>query len=473
MARVLRIGAGVMGVLLVVMTAGLWIRRATTEPEYGMLFRRSNNALILRIPDLNYTRQVLSVNGTLFGGSIVTQNRSILLTEKEIDNEVSTLFWLNLDSFERKNILRARIWNAPSLVIPSPGEKWLGYTDYTEHYHFTCRLLNLQTAENLDLSDVLHVSQNTFCLEFSEDNRWVYVVAEGELPNVEISYRIRLMDKFVENLSERFGDVKVFPWSLDQPQIIGSIGGRLYRTDPTDIQWQPIINASPTELLTDNYYESFWALLPNEQLMVISTSLDSKVQRTMGIPLQGGSPRWSVEMNLKYLLYSDYPNRLFFWDENSVYRMHPNGTNLELIAKLQPGNTLLWVSRLDDQYGTEWLYFQSAQDILWRINLADLQQEAVAQGPNLTLVQWSPDRRWMLLRTMPYADSYSYLRARLDGTERQVVFESRYNFFDWSLSPTKPSQPLLLISIGIGLIGSSVFGKRPYHFIRQRRRPAA
>lgn len=485
MGRVLGIGAGLMGVLLVVMTAGLWFRRATTEPEYGMLFHQSNDddstTVVLRVPELNYVRQVTPTFDAKWTFSWTEENRLILFVAREVGNSISSLYKFNLDTLKLEIVASGQIGGYEMGILLAPNQQWLMSYE-------SCQIFDVQSGETRNLRDLFPGFKAVLCEGFSPDSQWIWVVAlrDGERNEAKHSYRIRLSDGFIDYVGERIGNAQVLYRSLETEWAIGEIitnrTRRYYRTDPDNIQWQPVINASPAVLSTDRYQEMFGDWLPEYRLLIIHVTYDGANEQEVAVPFEGGPPAW-IARNVRYLRYLDHPDWLFFQGhQGKIYRMHPDGTGFALIVSLPSSSVSRWEYVIEDQDGTEWLYLDSYPDqrdtgsyIIWRVQLDGTDFEAVLKSDDMLYVgDWSPDHKWLLLET-GVDDAWDiYHKARLDGTDKQFVLADPHSyFFDWSLSPTKPSQPVLLLIIGSGLMGISMFGKRPYRHIRQRRRPAA
>lgn len=490
MGRVLQIGAGVMGVLLLVMTVGLWFRRATTEPEYAIIYSQANKdrsfAVVLQMPAMNYSWQITpTLAGTIPG--ISYDSDSISFVEQETDAITTTLYRLNLNPFEQSVIATWQLSNAQYVRLAS-NQQWISYEKTDADNHTSCHLLDVQTGHDHNLTDLFSTASNSLCWGFSSDSQWLWfnLPPDGEFPSWAYAYRMRLRDGSIENIGERFGGAAIEAWSLEEKKVIlltnngNPYTNRVYRTDPDNIQWQPILNPPPAVLTTTTYSEWIEDWLPEQKLLIVRVTYDEANQQIVAVPLEGGSPLWIVR-NLSYLSYLRQNEWLYFQNNiNRAYRMHPDGTGFELVAELPIGYGLLSGQIIEDHDGIEWFYLGSyptdtGQYVVWRVRLGNGQLEKIAESKERIFVgESSPDHQWLLFATTADESRFTYYRVRLDGTDKQLLLsDSNSRFLVWSLPPNEPLQSALLLIIGIGLIGTSSFGKRPYHFTCQRRRPAA
>ncbi|MBZ0315163.1 MAG: hypothetical protein K8L91_02000 [Anaerolineae bacterium] len=475
-----------------VMTAGLWIRRATTEPEYGMLFTYYKDdgsiALVLKVPELNYRRQVSPDFEDMRAFWWLKENRSVPIIARKEGENTSSLYQFNPDAIEFETV--ARVWIGEYLtdVYLAPNQKWLSYpVDDTNHLE-VCQLLNLETGQVLNLREKFADAASILCGEFSSDSNWAWLYLPSgswESGNSQNAYRIRLSDGFVDNVNERFDGASIELGSLDGDWVIGRpyenglYSNRYYWTDPTKVQWHPILEQSFSPISDEFYQEWVVDWLPDENLLIVEVlANENRYGGVVGVPAGGGSPIWTLD-EMYYLYTPDCREWLFFKDQNDqLYRMRPDGTEFTLIGGFPLGyEGVISPNIITDQNGTKWFYAETYAhtNLVWRMHLDGTHREEIIQhSEDLTIANSSPDKQWLLLSSGISEGWYIYYRARLDGSNLQLLSsDSSLHFFDWSLSPTKSSQSALLLIIGIGLIGSSIFGKRPYHLMRQRRRPAA
>lgn len=453
MGRVLRIGAGVMGVLLVVMTAGLWTLRRVESTADLMLVKeikiaqsssgpigsdrlaieasngKYNKALTpffyYSYPDPIWTRD--GQWGYFVGYETATSKPAIYRLKSD-----GCCFERVVDSMEKYDFSRISV---------SPNGEWLGVNSINRltQTNPTLLLIHLPSQKIRDLGEeVLGPIRESGQFSWDGERFGFTMTEENDPTNLDWDiiqhYQLSLLTGQLENFDLKYGGWVYPNMYLEEDLVVVKGLHRHFHIDRDGNNPDFYIQLARGEILPSGYEEYLEAWLPSHNLLILSTQTSWNQQKLWGFPLEGGAPYWTLE-NLHFTGTSRDGGRLFFLGRyGELYNMPVQGGDLETVGEM-----------------------------------------AIRYHHFVSIFDWSKAGNWVLTELVDVKssnpvvwDSSHNLKARQPST-----YSEGSHFLQWFTPPTKPSQPVLLLIIGIGLIGIGIFGKRPYHLMRQRRRPAA
>lgn len=468
MGRVLRIGAGLMGVLLVVMTAGLCVQRSPEAPPSIIISQRkkdscssctgSNERWISRLlVGQEHPRRLTP--------SLDEQTRVTISPDSEwfyfTESETHTISRMRSDGSQMNRLVE----NGSILeFFQMDGEWWLLYQKWVSPDSVQAYISRLDGSSQSVLAGGFEGKIMGGRLKVSPKNK-LFIFA-GELNGVSDIYRVSFMGGPIENLTTE----------VDDPiDVI---------TDFPGSEWV-LVNAPPSFFLLNFQNGQIRPLLENVTFdqflyswiehseLLIAFGYDPVAN---GIYLGQPQPVWTIE-NVYFDVYPTLDGEWLIFEVNdSIERMHPDGTERSVLYGRGGQHITVWEVTPDGR----WVLFiekQTDRSFLKRLRITDSKVETLYElgSDSYEFRTWSPDQKWGIFSSWNNQNKENSIRRiflmRSDGSDIQFLTQSP--FLAWGGDVTHAWQPVLLLLIGSGLIGISIFGKRPYHLIRQRLRPAA
>ncbi len=492
MGRVLRIGAGVMGVLLVVMTAGLWTIRRQPAQERAMLLTYDSpleSRLVFGVPGTNVTHHLLwlpegfpSHKVTLTDGDWLYffYNNYMIAS----GTFAGSLYRVRFADGQVEQIVD---WAFEGAIEWTPNKEWLVYIaeDFSTD---TAQVVRIRP----DGSDKLVLSADLLTgvrpigwnlgsnpLVMAPDGQSVYFTAreaDGEDRNV---YRAWLSDGRVENLTAKMtvtfhysdgSQVTVDPTNIEMDSWPGGENAFLVRLWRDDLYWMRPNGTGLEEVSVKDRsvgYVAGW--LDDERLLMVTTS-DGETPYISAVHPYDPMPVWEMTIG-RLLMVSD--KWVIVEDNVGVWwRIHRDTFARTMLLDSNEWDYINFQDH-DPSTDPQWLIFRAKPDAvnriddyaMYRLNIINGSIEPLAAlGNSPDIAGWSPDGKWLLYRIAdPHRDGLYRMNWRTGETE--LLF--RNGSSDWiavvGFGPLidKHWSVSLLILAGIALCMIGVARLRP------------
>lgn len=464
MGRVLRIGAGVMGVLLVVMTAGLCVQRSPEAPPSIIISQRkkdscssctsSNERWVSQMlvgqahprrltPSLDeHTRVTISPDGEWF---YFTQSETLTVSRMRSDGS-------QMEQLVENGGIRQ--------FFQMDGEWWLLYQKWVSPDSVQAYISRLDGSFQSILTGRFEGKISGYLKVSPESQSLIFI---GEIDGISDVYRVSLMGGPIENLTEEIDQpIESFSYFSGSEWLV--LNSNLI-LNLKDVRIQPL-SANITSI---RGYLHLW--VEESGFLLLYDSFDSIVY---GVHLGQPEPVWVRENEIRFDAFSTPDSDwLILQSKNRIERMRVDGTESNVLYGDNHKPISIWEVTPDGQ----WVLFEERnvnQSFLKRLRISDGKIETLYElgSDYYELDAWSPDQKWGIFRSWNNENPiHRTFLMRSDGSDIQFLTQSP--FLAWGGDVTHAWQPVLLLIIGIGLIGISIFGKRPYYLIRRRLRPAA
>lgn len=343
MGRVIRIGAILMGVLLVTMTGGLGALRASSEPLPTMVV----------LIEAEYGKQYYALFEAQSGKFIPITPTYFAITGKGISPDGHWVYFVETQEREESggDILSGRLRRVALIphapddqlllaginfrdTVWSPDFKWLFYTDYTVHHLFVANPL---TGQRYDLTSELPADHHIHSIRPSEmgfDGEWVMFAAWDDARFADVHYRVRLDGTGLEPI----GNIDGMSISFSKPENAHWYVGHenrdydnLYRVRD-DLQASFLI-----ELPEHNLYDtSFRYWLTDEIVLLQCRNGDLTHNTILAVRMTDGQILWMVnhvvehqylpEKHWVFFRHYDFTNHTYIMEVIS-----PDGTERRVV----------------------------------------------------------------------------------------------------------------------------------------------
>ncbi|MBZ0315162.1 MAG: hypothetical protein K8L91_01995 [Anaerolineae bacterium] len=454
MGRVLRIGAGVMGVLLVVMTVGLWILRRVESTTDLMLVKEikitqsssgpiGSDRLAIEASNGKYDKPLTPFFYYSYPDPIWTRDGQWgYFVGYETATSKPAIYRLKSDGCCFERVVDSMGKYDFSRISVSPNGEWLGVNSINRQTQTnpTLLLIHLPSQKIRDLGEeVLRPIMESGQFSWDSERFGFSAVMEENDPTNNVwdvvhHFQLSLSTGQLEDFDLKYGGWVYPNMYLEEDLVVVKGLHRHFHINRDGSNPDFYIQLAHGEILPSGYEEYLEAWLPSHNLLILSSQTSWDRQKLWGFPLEGGAPYWTLE-NVQFTGVSRDGELIFLQGWNGVlYNMPAKGGNLETVGEL-----------------------------------------AIIYRSHLSIFDWSKAGNWVLTEFIDFMTSNPIVwdNSRNLKTRQPSTYSEGSHFLQWFTPPTKPSQPVLLLIVGMGLIGISIFGKRPFHLFRQRRRPAA
>lgn len=345
---------------------------------------------------------------------------------------------------------------------------------------------------------------NILQVKFSSDGEWVVYVAGSRGSGDVRLYRARTTGEEMRELTDnmpKFWDIGRLFFSADDRWIafnaLNETGLGLYRVRLDGSEWYPINLESDAAYDIENWPS-------NSSTLIIHPSVGQAVYGIYSIPITGGQSQllfsgleqyqtsqmvylgWIPQDNIALLLSFGQPNGLiiggrpdetllwtqegtksfavspdgtwlFLWGDAQIVRMRPDGSERQVLLQSPARIDQVLVS-------DEWLMYRTG-DAIFRMRLDGTDHEELlvqpADAPK-ELAQWTPDGEYMIYLVFPPMEAVTARRRELyrmsaDGRESRRLTETYYaGLVGWLPPIDRGWTPAHLGIIGAGLIGITI-----------------
>lgn len=473
MWRVLKIGAGLMGFLLILMTASLWISRLS-EPQPQILFLQwdwapNGESFSLQTSNVKITRPVTPPLFHPSGPPVWTSDRQWgYFIAAESYSGPQNLYRIHAGGccFEKllSNVERSN-FSSPTQSLPvSPNGHWLNFgiaNDSAVH------LLNLDDRRIVNIPPQEGFLKN-YGIQFSDDSQRFLFYAVNE-NRTERHYQYWLDEGRIENTSKLYGGAIQPFLTTDEEWLITKGINRYFRVrrDGSDREFLLPLPSWPR--LPEGYREEVVAWLPENHIVLLAVYNYEDTARTlMAFDIHSGVKLWMMD-DLEYGGISSDGEWLLFSSREIIYRIHPDGTRFERVYGAAPGLSVGKVWIFDSPSDGDWLIFNEGMNI-WRMRWDGGNTEPIFSYPySATFEGWTSDHQWLLITVWGHQGYMrKYYAIRPNGRDRQeLIGENDFIMVHWTRIKPKSWQPLLLSLGG----GSLLFARVLYRRFNLRRKP--
>lgn len=463
MWQVLKISAALMGIVLIAMTAGLWVTERTWPTNMLVVHEMYNNLdrLILLNPDTGETKPLtpeynwIAWMGWGFDGSAV---------------------FFAIDSTPGYGIYRAlpddgtiiRLTNTTTeRGFLTPDGRWIVFSEGLGNPNY--RDIAAIRLDGIKTINLMHVDPVSPLVYFAaggihpSDSQTVYFIADLQYTDL---YRVGLDGRNLQNLTVDV-DESLYPirWLDDRWLLLENAMRDLAVISPDGSEFHEV-----THFQNPNFHADIVDYFPQTHTLYLKTYVrDSFESHLLAINTRDWQQAWSISLGLpnspinvylspnhKWLLFKHYAF------PNLVGAMRTDGQQ-QRVLRLPESRFIINLS--DDG---EWMLLEG-YDLaiggrgLWRAKwdgseITRIGETMLNPADSVFVDSLSPDGQWLILRQMGNsADNRDEIfRIRQDGTALQRLFTSDQNthrsIAAWQPKSTRRWNPMIMGSISVGLL---------------------